>query len=93
MLETIHEVTRWANAGIATVAAAFVIATLRERWEQITPRLRMIGGWLAFLLLVVAYGSGESAAQGAPIGARVVLMLVALTGLAGALVYRRSDPL
>lgn len=90
-MDHLPEIARWANATLACASAAVMIATVMRRWEQLTPRIRRIGCWVVVLLIVAAYGSGEAAAESAPVGARVALGMVSLTGLLASMLYRFHD--
>lgn len=85
------DVLRWLNVFMAAGAASLLMASTIRRWEGLSPRVQRITVWFIVILLVIAYGSGEAAAQNAPEGLRVIMMLLALAGLIGTLLYRFNE--
>lgn len=75
------ESLRYVNAGLAMFCAMVLLASTVLRWETYPRRLRRILPWIIALLLTNAYGSGEALYQDTPIGFRVLLAGISLTGL------------
>ena len=87
------DVVRWANALIASGIVMVMTMDSIHRWSTLTKRMQRVVPWVVMTYVVIAYGSGEVAAQDPPVqpGLRVVLMSLTLIGLVIALVYRLSD--
>jgi hypothetical protein len=82
---------RLANAVLAMIDVALILAGSIAHWHLMPRRVKQIAPWVTALLLVVAYGSGEAAHQDTPSGIRVALMACVLLGLMVALLYRIGD--
>lgn len=85
------ELLRWANVVLAGVAVAVLVAGTMLRAERLTPRERRVRPWVVVVFGVIAYGSGEAAAQDSEGGLRVVFMTLALSGFLVAALYRFHD--
>lgn len=85
-LTMVGEFLRYVNAGLAMFCAMVLLASTVLRWSSYPRRLRRILPWVVALLLTNAYGSGEALYQETPVGVRVALAAVSLTGLTVSLV-------
>lgn len=85
------EFLRIANVVLSVAAVSVLIASSVLRLEVLTSNEKRVLPWLTVILLVIAYGSGEAAAQNAPIGYRVLLMALALAGFLGAMIFGLRD--
>lgn len=82
------ELVRWVNVVLSGLVVVLLIAGSWARWPVMPPRFKRIAPWVIATYVVLAYGSGEAAQQGAPVGVRVALFAVTLMGLVIALLYR-----
>lgn len=92
-MNLLAEAARWTNVTLSALAAVIVIAGTVYRWESLPRHEQRVRPWLGALLLTIAYGSGEAAAQDAPIGLRVFFGVVSLFGLVISLLmgFREDD--
>lgn len=92
-MDHLAELARWTNVLLSAAAAAIVIAGTVYRWESLPRHEQRVRPWLGMLLLTIAYGSGEAAAQDAPVGLRVFFGVVSLLGLVVSLLmgFREDD--
>lgn len=84
---------RWVNAGIASLVVVLMTTDAIYRWDTLTARMQRVVPWVICTYVVIAYGSGEVAAQEAHVepGLRVTFLSLTLIGLVIALLYRMSD--
>ena len=82
------DVVRWINVVLAMGAVCLLVSGTIQRWHDMPKRIQRIAPWVACTYVIVAYGSGEAAAQDAEPWLRVLLMTLNLCGLLIALLYR-----
>ena len=85
------ETLRWVNVALSMGAVCLLVAGTMHRWRVMPKRIQRIAPWVACTYVIVAYGSGEAAAQDADPGLRVLLLTLNLVGLLIALLYRLGD--
>lgn len=85
---------RWVNAALSGVVVVLLTMGAVARWEHMPARFKRIVPWVVLTYALIAYGSGEAAADPTQIdpGLRVGLIMLNLCGLIVALVFRIQDP-
>lgn len=84
---------RWLNVVLAAVVVVLMTAGAIRRWDVMPSRLRRIVPWVIATYVLIAYGSGEIAADPEPVdpGLRVLILVLLLVGLIVALLYGIDD--
>lgn len=85
---------RWVNVVLSGIVVALLVAGSTARWHHMPARFKRIVPWVILTYVIIAYGSGEvaSSSQDVDPGLRVGLMMLNLSGLIVALVWRLDAP-
>lgn len=85
---------RWVNVGLSGLVVVLLVMGAVARWDHMPPRFKRIVPWVILTYVIIAYGSGEVASSSDHVdpGLRVGLMMLNLSGLIVALVWRMDAP-
>lgn len=85
---------RWVNVVLSGLVVVLLVMGATARWDHMPARFKRIVPWVILTYVIIAYGSGEVATSSETVdpGLRVGLMMLNLTGLIVALVWRMDAP-
>jgi len=88
------DIVRWVNVALSFGVVTVMTMGAWYRWKDMPTRFKRITPWVILTYVIIAYGSGEVAANPGTVspGVRVGLMSLTLIGLLIALLYRIDDP-